>query len=132
MPRVKGGVVHARKRKRLMKRTKGFPARLRASCIVRLSNSPAAPASTRPCTVSRRSGTSARLWISRLSAACRMRGLRYSQLIPALELAGITLNRKMLSEIAIADPTMFDSIIEAAKKHVPRSTQERSQSRLKL
>ena len=48
-----------------------------------------------------------------------MRGLRYSQLIPALELAGITLNRKMLSEIAIADPATFDTIIEAAKKHVP-------------
>ena len=58
-------------------------------------------------------------------ACCRARsrssfpGLRYSQLIPALELAGITLNRKMLSEIAIADPAAFDLIVEAAKKFVP-------------
>src|SRR3954464_14949180 len=45
-----------------------------------------------------------RLWIARVSAACRMRGLRYSQLIHAMEKANVELNRKSLAEIAIHDP----------------------------
>ncbi|MSR69853.1 MAG: 50S ribosomal protein L20 [Phycisphaerales bacterium] len=48
------------------------------------------------------------LWITRITAACRMRGIRYSQFIAALSNAGILLNRKMLSEIAIHDPATFD------------------------
>ena len=55
-----------------------------------------------------------RLWIARLTAACRMRNARYSQFINGLKLAGITLNRKMLSEIAIHDPKAFDKIVESA------------------
>jgi large subunit ribosomal protein L20 len=55
------------------------------------------------------------LWIIRLSAACRQRGIKYSQFINGLKKANITLNRKMLSEIAIADPAGFDAIVEAAK-----------------
>jgi len=55
------------------------------------------------------------LWITRLSAACRQRGIRYSQFINGLKKANIQLNRKMLSEIAIADPAGFDTIVEAAK-----------------
>ena len=51
-----------------------------------------------------------RLWIARLTAACRMRNARYSQFINGLKLAGITLNRKMLSEIAMHDPKAFDQI----------------------
>ena len=58
------------------------------------------------------------LWIIRLSAACRQRGVRYSELINGLKKANITLNRKMLSEIAIADPAGFDTIVEAAKKAI--------------
>jgi large subunit ribosomal protein L20 len=52
------------------------------------------------------------LWVTRLSAACRQRGIRYSQFINGLKKANITLNRKMLSEIAISDPTGFDAIVE--------------------
>ncbi|WP_437201198.1 50S ribosomal protein L20 [Planctomicrobium sp. SH664] len=55
------------------------------------------------------------LWITRISAACLSRGLRYSELIHGLEQAGITLNRKMLSEIAVFNPAVFDEIAEAAK-----------------
>ena len=55
------------------------------------------------------------LWITRLSAAAQLRGLNYSQLIAGLRAANITLNRKMLSEIAIADPKTFDQIVEQAK-----------------
>ena len=55
------------------------------------------------------------LWIVRLSAACRQRGIRYSQFINGCKKANISLNRKMLSEIAIADPQGFDAIVDAAK-----------------
>lgn len=58
------------------------------------------------------------LWIARLSAACRQRGMRYSQFIAGLVKANISLNRKMLSEIAIADPGMFDKLVETAAKAV--------------
>lgn len=57
------------------------------------------------------------LWIIRITAACRMRGTRYSLFINGLKHAGILLNRKMLSQIAIEDPTAFDKIVETAKKH---------------
>ena len=56
-----------------------------------------------------------RLWITRISAACRMRGTRYSVLINGLSHAGIKLNRKMLSQIAIEDPATFDTLVEQAK-----------------
>jgi len=55
------------------------------------------------------------LWIIRLTAACRMRGLRYSQFINGCKKAHIDLNRKMLSEIAIADPAGFDAIAEKVR-----------------
>ncbi len=55
------------------------------------------------------------LWITRISAACRMRDINYSRFTAGLKAANITLNRKMLSEIAIADPAGFDKIVEQAK-----------------
>jgi large subunit ribosomal protein L20 len=55
------------------------------------------------------------LWITRLSAACTLRNMRYSEFINGCKKANIVLNRKMLSEIAIADTAGFDKIIEAAK-----------------
>jgi large subunit ribosomal protein L20 len=56
------------------------------------------------------------LWITRLNAACRERGLRYSQLIAGLGKANIELDRKSLSEMAIHDPVAFDAVIELVKK----------------
>ncbi|MSR28294.1 MAG: 50S ribosomal protein L20 [Phycisphaerales bacterium] len=61
------------------------------------------------------------LWITRITAACRMRGIRYSQLIPALSSAGILLNRKMLSEIAIHDPATFDALAARVSGATPVS-----------
>jgi len=55
-----------------------------------------------------------RLWIIRLSAACRMRGLRYSRFINGLQRAGVLLNRKMLSQLAIEQPRIFDRLAEMA------------------
>lgn len=55
------------------------------------------------------------LWIIRLSAACRQRGIRYSEFINGCKKANIQIDRKMLSEIAIADSAGFDAIVEKAK-----------------
>ena len=55
------------------------------------------------------------LWIIRVSAACAERGLRYSQFIYGLKKAGITLDRKSLSEIAIHDPPAFDAVMKEVK-----------------
>ena len=56
-----------------------------------------------------------RLWITRISAACKMNGINYSTFINGLKKAGIEPNRKMLSEIAIADPEGFAALVEKAK-----------------
>ena len=56
-----------------------------------------------------------KLWITRISAACKMNGMNYSTFINGLKKAGIDLNRKMLSEIAIADPQGFTALVEKAK-----------------
>ena len=57
------------------------------------------------------------LWITRLTAACRMRGIAYSRFMFGLIASDIELNRKMLSEMAIASPEDFDAIVELAKQH---------------
>lgn len=56
-----------------------------------------------------------RLWILRINAAARMRNMTYSQLIDGLNKAGIELNRKQLSEMAIHDPAGFDTVLEEAR-----------------
>ncbi|MBQ8965117.1 50S ribosomal protein L20 [Ruminococcus sp.] len=56
-----------------------------------------------------------RLWITRISAACKMNGINYSTFMNGVNKAGINLNRKMLSEIAISDPAGFTAIVEKAK-----------------
>lgn len=61
-----------------------------------------------------------RLWIVRINAACRMRGMRYSEFIHGLQLAMVALDRKSLSETAIHDPATFDKLVELAKQHLPK------------
>ena len=56
-----------------------------------------------------------RLWIARINAAARINGLSYSKLMNGLKVAGIDINRKMLSELAIADPAAFAKLCETAK-----------------
>ena len=56
------------------------------------------------------------LWITRINAACKMNGMNYSTFINGLKKAGIDLNRKMLSEIAISDPAAFTTLTEKAKE----------------
>ena len=57
-----------------------------------------------------------RLWISRISAACKANDINYSRFMNGLSKAGVELNRKMLSEIAIADAAAFTALVEKAKK----------------
>lgn len=58
------------------------------------------------------------LWVTRITAACRARGMTYSRFMHGLKLALVDLNRKMLSEVAICDPPAFDKLVETARAHV--------------
>src|SRR5436309_15758283 len=60
-----------------------------------------------------------RLWIVRISAACRMRGLRYSEFIAGLQRALVELDRKTLANLAVHDPDTFTKIVELAKANLP-------------
>ncbi len=117
MPRTKGGVKHAKKKKKVMKAAKGFRGgfgTLYRSAIEFTMR--AKRYATRDRQQKKRHFRS--LWVSRLAAAVRQRGISYNRFIPALIAAGIELNRKMLSELAIADPAAFDQIVELAKPHL--------------
>lgn len=117
MPRTTGGVTHARKRKRVLKRASGFvggPGTLYR--VAREFTRKADVYAYEHRKIKKRLFRS--LWITRLSAALKTRGISYSRFIPALEAAGIILNRKMLSELAIADAAAFDAIVELARPHL--------------
>jgi large subunit ribosomal protein L20 len=62
-----------------------------------------------------------RLWIARITAACQSHGMLYSRFINALKKAGIGLDRKVLSDMAIRDPGGFTQLIETAKGHAPKT-----------
>ncbi len=113
MPRVKKGAVRRRRHKRVLKDASGYrgaASRRYRVALERTFRAGAAATKDRK----RRKRDFRRLWITRLNAACRQRGIMYSRLIKALQDAEITLNRKMLSEIAIADPAAFDAIVAEA------------------
>jgi large subunit ribosomal protein L20 len=61
-----------------------------------------------------------RLWIIRVNAASRMRGLRYSELIHGLQLANVELDRKTLADVAVHDPEAFTKIADLARAHLPK------------
>ena len=62
-----------------------------------------------------------RLWIARVNAACRMRGIRYSEFMHALQLANVALDRKALANIAVHDPETFTKIVELARTQLPKA-----------
>lgn len=66
-----------------------------------------------------------KLWITRLNAACRMRGRRYSEFINALNTLEIGLDRKSLSEMAIHDPAAFDAVFAKCEEHMKKKDAER-------
>lgn len=117
MPRVKGGPGHARRRKRILKKASGFVGG--PGTLYRVARE-----FTRKADVyayehrKQKKRTFRSLWITRLNAALKMRGIAYNRFIPALAGAGIELNRKMLSELAVGDPAAFDAVVELAKPHL--------------
>jgi large subunit ribosomal protein L20 len=114
MPRVRKGAARHQAKRRIFKAVKGY--RGAAGCRYRLAKEAVLRAAVNATIDRKRRKREFRgLWILRLNAACRQRGIRYSQFISGCKKANIALNRKMLSEIAIADPEGFDSIVETAK-----------------
>jgi len=114
MARVKGGKVHQRKRKRILKQAKGF--RGGPGTLYRVAREFVAKAGVyayRDRRAKKRIFRS--MWITRLNAALKERGINYNRFIPALADAGIELNRKMLSELAISDPAAFDAVVAKVK-----------------
>ena len=117
MVRARSGKTVTQGRKRLRKLTKGFRAgrhHLYRQSVVALIK--ARVYAFRDRRVRKREFR--QLWIIRVNAACKARGMRYNQLIHGLQLANVGLNRKMLSELAISDPKAFDQIAELAKKSI--------------
>ncbi len=113
MPRVRIGAARRRKHKKVLKAAKGmYGVVSRRYALAKQKTFKAGVYATRDRRARKRDFRE--LWITRITAACRMRGIRYSQFINALFKADIDLNRKMLSEIAIADPAGFDAVVAKA------------------
>lgn len=115
MARVKWQVASRRRRKRLLKQAKGYyGARGRHIRKAKETVMRAKAYATRDRKARKREFRS--LWVIRLNAAARSRGLTYSRLIVALKHAQIALDRKQLSELAVNDPAAFDQLVDAAVK----------------
>jgi large subunit ribosomal protein L20 len=114
MVRARSGKTVLRNRKRTRKLTKGF--RLSRHHLFRQSAVTLIRAGVYAFRDRRvRKRMFRRLWIIRVNAACRARGIRYGLLINGLQLAHVELDRKTLSELAIGDPLAFDKLVELAK-----------------
>lgn len=115
MPRTTKSPARRRRHKRVLKQAKGYyGARSR---LYRTAKEAVLRANAYAYRDRRnRKRDFRRLWITRIGAACRQRGLSYSRFIHALGQAGIRLNRKMLAEIAVADPNGFDRIVAQARE----------------
>jgi len=114
MARVKGALNTRKKHKKVLKLAKGF--RGGESRLYRTANQ-AVMRSMQNAYIGRkrRKRDFRRLWIARISAACKMNGMNYSTFMNGLKKSGIEMNRKMLSEIAISDPAAFTKLTETAK-----------------
>lgn len=120
MPRVRKGAARTQLRRKMLREARGYygtKSRLKQQAKVALMR--AGRNAFRDRRLKKRSYRA--LWITRITAACRMRGTRYSQFINGIQRAGILLNRKMLSEIAIHDPATFDQLVEMAGREVARA-----------
>ncbi len=120
MPRVKRGTVRRAKRKKLLARAKGFYQT--KSKLYRAAKE-AVDTALKYAFVGRRNRKRdfRRLWITRINAAARENGLSYSQFIKGLNAAGITLDRKMLADLAVKEPQAFAQLAAKAKNALPAS-----------
>ncbi|MBQ8134175.1 MAG: 50S ribosomal protein L20 [Clostridia bacterium] len=114
MARVKGALATRKRRKKILKLAKGYWGakskhfKMAKEAVMKSGNY---------AYIGRkqRKRDFRRLWITRISAGCKANGINYSTFINGLKKADITLNRKMLSEIAISDPEAFTALVEKAK-----------------
>ena len=116
MPRARKGAARTQARRKLLREARGyFGTKSRHKQQAKVAMMRAKRYAWRDRRARKRDFRA--LWITRITAACRMRGTRYSLFINGLQRAGVLLNRKMLSLIAIEDPKTFDSLVEVAKKN---------------
>ena len=114
MARIKGGLNAKKKHNRVLKMAKGYRgARSKQYRIAKQSVMRALKSSYAGRKERKRQFR--QLWIARINAAARLNGLSYSKLMFGLKSAGIEMNRKMLSEVAIADPEGFKALCDSAK-----------------
>ena len=117
MARVKGGVASIKRHKRVLKQAKGY---FGSKHLLFKTAHEQVMHSHKYAYISRRlvKRDYRKLWIARINAAARMNGLSYSKLMNGLKKANATINRKMLSEIAISDPESFKKICDTAKANL--------------
>jgi len=121
MPRVKRGTVRRAKRKKLLKRAKGFYAT--KSKLYRAAQQAVDKALNYAYSGRRRKKRDfRRLWVVRINAAARANGLTYGELISGLKAAGIGLDRKSLAELAVNHPAAFASVADQAKAARPAAS----------
>jgi len=118
MPRAKYGAARHRKKIRVLRAVKGYRGgrgKLYRTALNAITRSGVYAFRDRRA----RKREFRALWITRITAACRARGVSYSRFIFGLKAASIIINRKMLSELAIHDPEAFDAILAIAKSQKP-------------
>ena len=117
MARVKGGTVTHARRKKMLKRAKGY---FGSKHLLFKTAKEQVMHSLRYAYISRRlvKRDYRKLWIRRINAACRMNDISYSKFMFGLKAANINVNRKMLSELAINDPKAFSDLVKEAKKNI--------------
>jgi len=111
MPRVKGGTIHRARRKKVMKAAKGYfgsKHRLYRTAKEQVMHSLKYAYRDRR----QKKRDFRKLWITRINAACRLNNISYSKFINGLAKSGVTVNRKMLSEIAIDNPKAFTEFVK--------------------
>ena len=115
MARVKGGYTTRQRRKKVLKLAKGYRgARSKQYRVAKQSVMRALTSSY--AGRKQRKREFRQLWIARINAAARMNDISYSKLMHGLKLAGVDINRKMLSEMAISDPEGFAKLVAVAKE----------------
>lgn len=115
MARVKGGSVSKNRRRKVLKQAKGYfgsKHRLYKTAQEQVFHSGAYAYRDRK----QNKRNFRKLWITRINAACRMNDISYSKFMNGLSIAGIEVNRKMLSELAIDNPASFTELVNTAKK----------------
>ena len=128
MARVKGGTIHRARRKKVMKLAKGyFGSKHRLYKTAKEQVMHSLKYSYRDRRQKKRDFR--KLWITRINAACRNNDISYSKFINGLAKAGVEVNRKMLSEVAINDPAAFTALVNVAKNALEGKTVEVKESK---